>query len=414
VIVACLGLFACGDGAASTSTTKGDAGPATLHVPEDYPTIQKAVDDANPGDLILIAAGTYTESVTVETEDIALRGLDRNKVIIQGDGEMENGIFVLSDGVAVENLTVERFKSNGVMFAGSYDSDDPLTGFRVSHVTVYDNGLYGVYAFAAQGGLIENVYASAHPDGGVYVGQCNPCNTVVTDVLAENNAVGYLGTNSGGDLFVVNSVFRNNRVGVQPNSSHKEQLAPGVQTTIAGNLITDNDNPNTPKATIGFGVGVGIGGSQDTQILRNRISGNPTAGIAVADNEDFHPSGQRVEGNVLEDNGVDLLVASPSASGVCFTGNTFTSSGPPQIETAWPCSESGSGGSGSGGSGSGGFEPIKSVPAPDGVDGSEVPAPPPQPSMADAAAAPVAPVDDSPALPDLATIEVPAATSQQP
>ena len=44
--------------------------------------------------------------------------------------------------------------------------------------------------------------------------------------------MGYLGTNSGGDLFIVNSMFRANRVGVQPNSSTKEQFAPGQATTM--------------------------------------------------------------------------------------------------------------------------------------------------------------------------------------
>ncbi len=403
-VVAAGGLLlpACGSDTDTTTAISETAAPSaaehsTRAVPEKYPTIQDAVDAAEPGDLVLISSGTYRESITVETEDLIIRGVDRNEVIVEGDGEMENGIFVLSDGVAVENLTVRKFRSNGVMFAGSYDGGSALTGYRVSHVTVHDNGLYGVYAFTARGGLIEHVYASAHPDGGVYIGQCQPCETVVTDVLAENNAVGYLGTNSGGDLFVINSVFRNNRVGVQPNSSRKEQLFPGRGTTIVGNLITNNANPQTPKAAAGFGVGIGIGGSQDTEILRNRIAGNPTAGVAVADNEDFRPTGTRVEGNVLTDNGVDLLVASEQAERLCFGSNEFTTSGPEAIESAWPCS----------GTGAGGFQPYPEVAAPPGVDGSKVPLPPDQPSMAAAETAHAEPVEAHPELPDLAKIEVP-------
>ena len=45
-----------------------DALPDALRVPDDYSTIQDAVDAAAPGDLILIAPGTYYESVIVETE----------------------------------------------------------------------------------------------------------------------------------------------------------------------------------------------------------------------------------------------------------------------------------------------------------------------------------------------------------
>jgi plastocyanin len=39
----------------------------TIHVPEDVATIQEAVDDAEPGGLVLIAPGEYAEAVVVTT-----------------------------------------------------------------------------------------------------------------------------------------------------------------------------------------------------------------------------------------------------------------------------------------------------------------------------------------------------------
>ena len=106
--------------------------------------------------MVLIEAGTYDGSVTVETEDITIRGVDRNRVIVQGDGEAENGFLVLSDGVTVENMTVRGFRSNGVMFSGSYGAEESLHRFRAAYLTVHDNGLYGIYAFNARGGTIEH------------------------------------------------------------------------------------------------------------------------------------------------------------------------------------------------------------------------------------------------------------------
>ncbi|QIA27667.1 hypothetical protein DYI95_009215 [Thermaerobacter sp. PB12/4term] len=78
----------------------------TLRVPEDYPTIQAAVDAAEPGDLILVGPGVYREEVVVTKPHLTLRGLDRNRVIIDGEFKRANGIKVLgADDVVVENMT---------------------------------------------------------------------------------------------------------------------------------------------------------------------------------------------------------------------------------------------------------------------------------------------------------------------
>ena len=78
----------------------GGQAEGTLRVPGEYPTIQEAVNAAAPGSLILIEPGTYEEAVDVTTDDLVIRGLDRNEVILDGGFEMENGIRVLeADGV---------------------------------------------------------------------------------------------------------------------------------------------------------------------------------------------------------------------------------------------------------------------------------------------------------------------------
>ena len=161
---------------------------------EQYTTIQDAVDSANTGDLVLISPGVYNESVTVTTSYLTLRGTDRNKVIIDGEFMRENGIQIYeTDGVTVENLSVRNFSLNGVYWNTS-------KGFKGSYLTVYNNGDYGVYAFNSTDGVFDNVYASGHPDSGIYIGQCYPCNSLIFDNVVEGNALGYSGTNAGGHL----------------------------------------------------------------------------------------------------------------------------------------------------------------------------------------------------------------------
>lgn len=58
----------------------GSSSRAILHVPDDYPTIQQAVDNANPGDTIRVAAGLYSEYVTV-SKPLTLIGEDRETTL---------------------------------------------------------------------------------------------------------------------------------------------------------------------------------------------------------------------------------------------------------------------------------------------------------------------------------------------
>lgn len=353
-------------------------------------SISDVVASARPGDIVVIADGTYHETVKVSVPGITLRGESRNGVVLDGRHQLANGITVIADGVAVENLTVHSFTQNGVLFNGIEAAaagkgvepgvvygtgDDVLKGYRASYVTAYNNGLYGIYAFASRDGLIEHSYVSGHPDSGIYIGQCNPCNAVIRDVTAELNAIGYYGTNASGEVYVVESTFRHNRLGIAPNSQRAEQLAPQSATVVAGNLVVDNDSVDAPPIPKGFiGVGIAVGGGTENVIVRNRVEGHDAAGIALLTLGEFDPIGNRVEANILGDNGIDLVYAPESATGTagnCFVGNTFASSMPQRIEDLMPCGSDGEVSA-----------PVWSqAEPPDGPDYRDIPAPGPQDEM---------------------------------
>lgn len=397
---------ACG---ADTSTA-----PRVLRV-EAGQSISDAVDHARTGDIVLIEPGTYHESLKVRVDGITIRGQDRNTVILDGQNQLPNGVTVVANNVAVENLTVHSYTQNGILFngieaatkGGGVDAgvvygmgNDALTGFRVSYVTSYNNGLYGIYAFASRDGLIENSYVSGHPDSGLYIGQCKPCNTVIRRVTAELNAIGYYGTNASGNLFLVESVFTHNRLGIAPNSQRAERLSPQSMTSVVGNLVVDNDDPLAPPVPGGyFGVGIAIGGGNENLIARNRVEDNKVAGISIISMNEFIPTGNRIEGNVSTGNGVDLLYAPTRALDAgknCFAGNTFVTSLPVAIETSMSCDGAS----------------LTSVPvfispsAPAGGDYRSTPAPPPQEAMAPAAMSASGGAGPVPAI-DVAAIPVP-------
>ncbi|MFD0566577.1 nitrous oxide reductase family maturation protein NosD [Kitasatospora saccharophila] len=293
----------CSPGGAGGSSADRHPPGTVVRVPEDFPTVQRAVDVANPGDLVLVGPGTYRESVRITRPRVVLRGTDRDAVVFDGGLKLVNGITATGAGSVVENLTVHGYLANGVLFTGVTDEKlqrhgaggsayDPLDttrfpavqGFRATRVTAYGNALYGIYAFDARGGVIEESYASGQADSGIYVGQCKPCDTLVRGNTVERNAVGIEITNASENLTVVGNRVVGNRVGVTVNSNDLESLAPQHAAVIAGNVVADNNAADSPvQADGGFGIGIGIGGGTGNRVERNLVRGNRSAGVVVTD-----------------------------------------------------------------------------------------------------------------------------------
>ncbi len=145
-----------------------------------------------------------------------------------------------------------------------------------------------------------------------------PCHAVITDVLAEHNALGFSGTNAGGDLLVVNSEWRDNLGGIVPNTLDSELLAPQHDAVIAGNWVHDNNDRSAPAFELqypAFGIGILVSGGRSNLVTQNLVEDHETFGIALAPSPD-----ERLwltEGNVVRDNLVrssgeaDLVLTAP-------------------------------------------------------------------------------------------------------
>ena len=309
-----------------------------------YETIQSAVDAAKAGDLILINSGVYNESVTITTPYLTIRGKDRNGVIIDGEFMRENGIQIYeTDGVSVENLSVRNFSLNAVYWNGS-------KGYKASHLTVYNNGDYGVYAFDSTDGVFEKIYASGHPDSGIYIGQCYPCNALIYDSVVEGNALGYSGTNAGGHLYIFNNIWRDNMSGIIPNTLDSELNPPGRETTIVGNLVVDNNNYEAPANRFGLvaqGMGIVMPGRVGDIVEKNIVINHDKYGLVASPMLDvnlYFSQHVKVRDNVIMDSGyTDLALAGPWGPGNCYEGNIYQTSTPPLLEQLHDCESVGNG-----------------------------------------------------------------------
>jgi len=343
-----LGLVVVTAGAliAPASTWALDA--SLIRVPTDAPTLEVAIERSKPGDLILLERGTYPGAIVVpETRPgITIRGVDRNEVVFDGANVRADAIEILADDVTLENLSAHDFTNNGFYW-------ESVEGFAGRYLSVWNVGLYGIYAIQSRDGVLEDSLVSGAADAAFYIGECNPCDTVVRRVIARYSAIGYSGTNAGGNLEIRDSVWELNGSGIMPNSYEKQEAPPPQHDSlIAGNSIRGSGTVEVPANSplAGYvGIGIAVNGGQDNRIEANSIEGSARYGIALF--PAFQPSGAMwlANGNKVRDNAVsgsgtaDLAAAGGMQVPSCFAGNTFGTSKPADIERAIPCQGTGAG-----------------------------------------------------------------------
>ena len=257
-----------------------------------YKSIAVAVSHAQNGDWVLVWPGTYKEAVTVQpgralSSGLHIRGMQRNGVVLDGSKASGSGIHVKGvNNTWVENMTAEHYKkdsSNGFYWTG-------VDGYWGNYLTAYDNGDYGVYAYdSTSSGPTPSTFAfdygSWNADSGIYVGGCSDCHAVVTNSRAYKNALGYSGTNAGGELYLINSEWDHNATGLLPNTLTSEPDPPQRGTTISGNYIHDNNDHDIHGTGITgiapVGVGIGLAGGWDNIVRDNLITNQKHAGVLL-------------------------------------------------------------------------------------------------------------------------------------
>lgn len=111
--------------------------PTTIIVPDDYPTIQEAINAANEGDTIFVRNGTYYENVVVN-KTVGLVGEDKYTTIIDGNST-GNVIVITSNNVNFTGFTIQ-YGDNGI-----YVGDGIFLGFCNIYENIVRNNTNGIY-----------------------------------------------------------------------------------------------------------------------------------------------------------------------------------------------------------------------------------------------------------------------------
>ena len=138
---------------------------AEIHVPQNVPTLQLAIAQAQPGDTIVLDAGTYPGGNVVPAGkyDITIAGVDRNAVVLDGADRRRNGILVHADGVSILNMSAHNFLENAFYWNGA-------DRYRASYLTAWNVRGYGIYIEDGEDGVIDHSYVSGAADAAYYIG----------------------------------------------------------------------------------------------------------------------------------------------------------------------------------------------------------------------------------------------------
>lgn len=157
------------------------ASSETLRVPQDYTTIQAAIDHAKPGDIIQVSSGTYHETLFIN-KNLTLLGEDKVNTIIVGNGT-ENSVIQA-------NLTTVN-----------------ISGFTIK------NGTIGIMLETCKGSVIRdnNINETTR---GIWLLRSNN-NTVTDNLISESGWIGLVLCGRSSDNIVLRNTIKNKIIGIE-------------------------------------------------------------------------------------------------------------------------------------------------------------------------------------------------------
>jgi parallel beta-helix repeat protein len=140
----------------------------TLYVggsgPNNYTTIQSAIDDAVDGDTVFVFSGTYNEHLIVDVS-INLIGENKETTVIDGNEDYGNVVHIRSEYVTLTGFTIRNSGSDaaGVWIRGEYNS---IIG------NIITRNRYGIFLFGV-GWNVNSDY-----------------NEIIDNIISNNNGGG--------------------------------------------------------------------------------------------------------------------------------------------------------------------------------------------------------------------------------
>lgn len=254
------------------------AEPKTIIVPDDYSTIQAAIDATSEGDIVFVKSGDYNESVSIDLP-ISLIGEDPATTTIMGDLRL-NGTVVL---IRHNNVTVTGFTIQPSAYSWTRRGVHLL---HVSYCNVFGNVILkneeGIWLYGSSSNNITGNTVSGHGSG--ILVECSPNNRICGNIVRNNNlGVRFI---ASPDNTLYKNTITNNQHGLTVDSDRNNIIentiehnrADGIQLSGVNNILKDNKlNNNTLNFDINPKTRIDWGNSQFANDVdsSNTIEGKP-------------------------------------------------------------------------------------------------------------------------------------------
>lgn len=204
-----------------------------LEVPVQYPSIQQAIDEAAPGDIVYVHPGTYRESIKLRW-GIRLIGAGASRTVLDGEGRGDNLIdFSGATNVMIRGFTLRNvgqgpgcadpddpFRCSGDWYAAAIYADGhaleqgpgcPGASATITH-NVIEGNQYGVMLYYFAPAVIRNNLFVGNRHA-LAVNSLNDSTLVANNTFAENQAEAI--ADDSGHLDLINNIITSSPVGLR-------------------------------------------------------------------------------------------------------------------------------------------------------------------------------------------------------
>jgi parallel beta-helix repeat protein len=206
----------------------------TLVVPDNYPTIQAAINAAGVGSIVFVKNGTYDENLVI-SKSISLLGEDSETTVIDGGGTGD----VVS--VSMNNVTVAGFtiRNSGQGYA---EGNRPYTGIGLDNAencsiygNIITNNRFGVllYSSSHSNEISEN-NITANQQHGIGLSDSSNYNKISGNNITSNKFAGIEVYQSDSNLITGNAIAANGVGGIYVTESSSNTIIENNFTQHSG------------------------------------------------------------------------------------------------------------------------------------------------------------------------------------